>query len=141
MALSLKFWVFAISLVCFSSIGNAQKNVYASNVKSQSFKAENDLKPSFSSTAWLVNYSEIKRNIAYPEVCRKKGIEGTVVIAVLISAEGRLKDRKVVKSPHDKMSEECLRQVKYMHLLPAKDTHGKTYDSWIYIPVKFRLTP
>ncbi|WP_020527664.1 energy transducer TonB [Flexithrix dorotheae] len=139
MALRLHFGIIALLLICLGNAVSAQENTFASNKKTDGFKPKQTLNKSFANSAWLVNYSEIKRNIAYPEACRKMGIEGTVILAVFISADGRLKERKVVKSPHQKMSEECLRQVKYMHLLPAKDIHGNTYDSWIYIPVKFHL--
>ena len=81
----------------------------------------------------------ISKNMTYPEECRKKGIEGRVVIKFVVNKDGSIVDAEAVKSPHPALAEEGLRVVKSMpKWKPAKEG-GKVVRSRFNVPIMFRL--
>ena len=81
----------------------------------------------------------ISKNMTYPEECRKKGIEGRVVIKFVVNKDGSIVDAEAVKSPHPALSAEALRVVKSMpKWKPAKEG-GKVVRSRFNIPIMFRV--
>ena len=82
----------------------------------------------------------ISKNMTYPEECRKKGIEGRVVIKFVVNKDGSIVDAEAVKSPHPALAEEGLRVVKSMpKWKPAKEG-GKVVRSRFNIPIVFKLS-
>lgn len=82
----------------------------------------------------------ISKNMTYPEECRKKGIEGRVVIKFVVNKDGSIVDAEAVKSPHPALSAEALRVVKSMpKWKPAKEG-GKVVRSRFNIPIVFKLS-
>lgn len=82
----------------------------------------------------------ISKNMTYPEECRKKGIEGRVVIKFVVNKDGSIVDAEAVKSPHPALSAEALRMVKSMpKWKPAKE-NGKVVRSRFNIPIVFKLS-
>ncbi|WBL43750.1 energy transducer TonB [Algoriphagus halophytocola] len=83
-------------------------------------------------------------NLRYPSQSRRLGEEGTVVLALLISTDGELHTLEVANpaglSKH--LSEEAIRvtrayQGKYF---AGKDPEGNLVESWLYIPIRFKLS-
>ena len=82
----------------------------------------------------------ISKNMTYPEECRKKGIQGRVVISFVVNKDGSIVDAEAVKSPHPALAEEGLRVVKSMpKWKPAKEG-GKVVRSRFNIPIVFKLS-
>ena len=82
----------------------------------------------------------VSKNMTYPEECRKKGIEGRVVIKFVVNKDGSIVDAEAVKSPHPALSAEALRVVKSMpKWKPAKEG-GKVVRSRFNIPIVFKLS-
>ena len=75
----------------------------------------------------------------YPESARRNGREGTVLLRVLVDDEGRAKSVEINKSSGDDALDRAAREaVKQWRFIPAH--YGeKTVESWIRIPVDFRL--
>lgn len=76
----------------------------------------------------------------YPEAERKSGVEGTVILAVDISAAGAVAGAKVDKpvDGHPAFSEAAIAAVKQWRFEPAR-LDGKPVDIAVKIPVKFAL--
>jgi protein TonB len=76
----------------------------------------------------------------YPEAERKAGIEGTVILAIDISAAGAVAGAKVDKpvDGHPAFSEAAIVAVKQWRFEPAL-LDGKAVDISVKIPVKFSL--
>ncbi|MFY0628374.1 MAG: energy transducer TonB [Reichenbachiella sp.] len=53
----------------------------------------------------------IANNIKYPELSRKKGIQGKVFVQFLIGLDGKIYKAKVIKSIEPELDEEALRVV------------------------------
>jgi protein TonB len=83
-------------------------------------------------------YRETPRPI-YPESARHKGQEGTVLLRVLVDDEGRAKSVEINQSSGDDSLDRAARDaIQRWRFIPAR--HGeKAVESWIRIPVDFRL--
>lgn len=73
----------------------------------------------------------------YPELAKKAGIEGTVVVKVLIDLEGNVEATELLKSVEvlDEAALEAARQFKFT---PAK-LDGKPVKVWMSVPFRFKL--
>ena len=84
-------------------------------------------------------YNWITKNMTYPEECRKKGIQGRVVISFVVNKDGSIVDAEVVRSPHPALAAEGLRVIRSMpKWKPAKEG-GKVVRSRFNIPIMFRV--
>jgi len=82
----------------------------------------------------------VKENIQYPAEAREKGIEGLVVIDMIIDEEGRVTDAKVLRAPPESgLGEEALRIVNSMpNWIPGK-RKGEAVKVSRKLPVRFEL--
>lgn len=81
----------------------------------------------------------MRKNMKYPEECRKQGIQGRVVISFVVNKDGSIVDLETVRSPHPDLAAEGLRVVKSMpKWKPAKE-NGKIVRSRFNIPIMFRV--
>lgn len=75
----------------------------------------------------------------YPLIGRKRGYQGTVVLEVLVTREGRVGDlRMVASSGYSVLDQAALASVKTWIFDPGMKA-GKTVDMWVKVPVRFRL--
>ena len=83
--------------------------------------------------------SAIQANLEYPEVARRAGIEGMVVLYVFIDERGRVGDIKVMKSLSlSTMHEAAIEAVKKVRWKPATN-RDKAVAVWYSVPVNFSL--
>jgi protein TonB len=73
----------------------------------------------------------------YPQVARAAGIEGTVLVRVLVGKNGRVKDVIFIDGPAAlrKSAEDCARTAVFR---PAQVDH-KPLEVWVNMPVTFKL--
>ena len=81
---------------------------------------------------------ELARNIVYPEVARRAGIEGKVQVSVLVDASGRAKKVVVRESTSSTLNAAAVDAVKKTTFTPGIQ-NGKPVLSWLLIPVTFKL--
>ena len=81
----------------------------------------------------------MRKNMKYPEECRKQGIQGRVVIKFVVNKDGSIVDLETVRSPHPALAEEGLRVVKSMPKWEPAKEGGKVVRSRFNIPIMFRL--
>jgi TonB family protein len=86
----------------------------------------------------MFDMEELYRNLKYPEIARKKNIEGLVAIQVLIDEEGRVVKYMMIQSDNQYLDEAAQRAVLGTSFSPAR-LRGKPVAIWITIPVRFRL--
>jgi len=82
-------------------------------------------------------------HIKYPEIARKKGIEGTVVIRFLVKKDGIISDAEIIRNVGGGTGEEALRVVNLMaekeiKWIPGRQD-GKAVNVNFNLPVKFKL--
>ncbi len=76
----------------------------------------------------------------YPDALRRVGIEGTVVIQVVVDRTGMLDTAtaKVVSSDHPLFAEAVIAVLPKLRFLPA-ETGGATVKMWVIIPFNFEV--
>jgi Ca-activated chloride channel homolog len=85
------------------------------------------------------NEKEIYKNLEYPEAAKKAGIEGKVIIRVLITKDGKLKKSVVEYRDHESFVEPAKKAVEKLKFEPAINSRGKKVSAWISVTVKFKL--
>ena len=74
---------------------------------------------------------------AYPDIAKKAGIEGTVVLKVLIDTKGNVERVEVLKS-HPLLDASAIEAAKQFKFRPGKQ-RGKTVKVWMSIPFTFKI--
>ena len=75
--------------------------------------------------------------LKYPPLAKKAGIEGTVVVDVLVDKEGNVTDAKVAKSVPD-LDQAALDFV-HASSFSAGEVDGKSVSTKLKLPIKFKL--
>jgi protein TonB len=84
-------------------------------------------------------FAAIQRNLVYPEIARKAGVEGRVVVHCLIDRQGRVVQTKILKSlGNNGCDEAAVAAIKSVKWKPAKQ-RDKPVKVWVAIPVVFQL--
>ena len=76
-------------------------------------------------------------NPEYPELARKAGIQGLVVVKVLIGTDGSVEEVEVVKS-HPMLDDEAVKAARQFRFTPGKQ-RDRVVRVWMSIPFTFRL--
>ena len=86
-------------------------------------------------------FAAIQENLHYPELARKAGIEGTVIVYAKIDTKGVVSKTKIIK-PIGKTTvcnEAAVQALKSVKWIPAKQK-DKPVAVWVSVPVKFKLS-
>jgi protein TonB len=84
-------------------------------------------------------FGAIQKALRYPEIARKAGIEGRVIVQVLVSEKGSVVDTRIMKSlGHSGCDEAAVKAIKSVKWKPALQ-RDKPVKVWVAIPVIFRL--
>jgi TonB family protein len=88
--------------------------------------------------------SFLSKNLTYPGSAQRKRIDGTVSLALKISAEGELVEIEVANPEEvdEALQKEALRVLKKYKggFIPAKAFAGEPVDGWLYIPLRFKIS-
>jgi periplasmic protein TonB len=76
---------------------------------------------------------------SYSEEARKTKLQGSVLLAVLVGADGRVKEVRVLRGLGMGLDENALEAVGKWQFLPAKDAAQHPVASWIKVETMFRL--
>lgn len=76
---------------------------------------------------------------SYTEEARQKRTEGVVQVRVLLSADGRIRNARVVAGLPHGLNERALSAVSAIQFAPARDARGNTIDSTITVSVRFTI--
>lgn len=75
----------------------------------------------------------------YPPLAKRRGMEGKVMLKVLIGLDGRPVDIKIHKSSRHKILDKAaIAAVKKWKFKPAKK-NGKAVQDWVLVPINFSL--
>jgi len=84
-------------------------------------------------------FGAIQRALKYPEIARKVGIEGRVIVHVLVSKKGEVIQTKILRSlGHSGCDEAAVSAIRGVKWKPALQ-RDKPVKVWVSIPVIFRL--
>ena len=84
-------------------------------------------------------FRAIQSKLKYPDIARKAGIEGRVIVNVLVGTDGTVKDTKILRSlGHTGCDEAAVDAIKAIRWRPAKQ-RDRAVQVWVGIPVIFKL--
>lgn len=84
-------------------------------------------------------FQAIQKNLVYPEIARKAGVEGTVFVKVLVDAKGNVVGTDVIKSlGNNGCDEAAIKAIRSVKWKPAMQ-RDKPVKVWVSIPVRFVL--
>jgi protein TonB len=81
----------------------------------------------------------LQKSISYPEIAKKAGVEGRVIVQFIVDEQGGVIDPVVVRGIGAGCDDEALRAVKLAHFKPGKQ-RGKAVRVRMSLPVTFRLS-
>ncbi|MBU3699728.1 MAG: energy transducer TonB [Candidatus Kapabacteria bacterium] len=80
----------------------------------------------------------LQRRVQYPDMARRNGIEGMVLVGALIGKNGAIEKIQVFESDHASLNDEAVKAVRETTFTPAKQ-NGQPVRVWARIPIRFRL--
>ena len=84
-------------------------------------------------------FAAIQKNLVYPDIARKAGVEGTVTIQARIDENGEITDTRIlVPLGNSGCNEAAIEAIKSVKWKPAK-YQGKGVAVWVSVPVRFKL--
>lgn len=86
----------------------------------------------------ILNFPEVVRSIGYPEAAAKAGVEGNVIMRVLVDANGGYVRHEVVRGLHPALEAAVAEHLPDLRFRPAS-LEGKPLMYWMNIPFSFRL--
>lgn len=82
--------------------------------------------------------AELQRKINYPDMARRAGIEGKVVVQFIVNEDGTVEDPRVIRGIGGGCDEEALRAVSEAKFKPGRQ-RGEAVRVQYSLPVVFRL--
>lgn len=81
----------------------------------------------------------IRKYFEYPKEMLAKGLEGIVLVQVMISKEGTLSEARVIKGLNEAADKETLRVVRLLQGWTPGQKDNKPIDCKLVLPVQFKL--
>jgi protein TonB len=85
---------------------------------------------------WIANFITSRD---YPGVARQQGKDGRVVVALLIDAEGHVRDARLLQGSYEVLNEVALRKIKDAVFTPAYDASDRPVACKVTLPIRFEL--
>jgi protein TonB len=83
-------------------------------------------------------YEQIVKDVVYPELARKAGITGVVVVQVLITEDGKPQDPRILRSASEILDKAAVAAILKQTFKPGRQ-RGRAVRVQMSIPVTFRL--
>lgn len=81
----------------------------------------------------------LSKNMKYPAVARRMGIEGSVFVSFVIDKEGKISDPQVIKGISAECDKEAIRVIQLMPPWKPGKQNGQPVRCRFVLPIKFRL--
>jgi protein TonB len=85
-----------------------------------------------------INMDQIRSRIGYPSFAKEAGIQGKVIVRVLVGKNGKYERHIVLKSPHNVLKEAVEKELPNLEFTPGIQA-GKPIRVWVTIPFDFQL--
>lgn len=86
----------------------------------------------------VVDMAQFNKNIEYPSIARRIGLEGKVLVRVLVGEKGGAIKMQVIYSDSEYFSKAAVDAISKTNILPAIQG-GRTVRCWVIIPIEFGL--
>ncbi len=78
-------------------------------------------------------------NVKYPEVAKKEGIQGRVIVRFCITSRGNVTSCGILKSVSPEIDAESLRVIESLPDFEPGKVDGKPVSVWYMVPITFAL--
>ncbi|MDX1907278.1 MAG: energy transducer TonB [Bacteroidia bacterium] len=85
-----------------------------------------------------VNMDDIKKLVGYPPIARDAGIQGQVVVRVLVDKKGNYSKHRIINQVHPVLAKAVEEHIAKLRFTPAIQG-GKPIQFWVNIPFNFKL--
>ena len=85
-----------------------------------------------------LNMQDVQRKIGYPQIARDAGIEGNVVVRILVDEEGKYVRHLVLNGVHPVLEQSVSAQLPKLTFSPAIK-EGEPVKFWVNLPFAFKL--
>ncbi|MEM6265390.1 MAG: energy transducer TonB, partial [Bacteroidota bacterium] len=87
-----------------------------------------------------LNMRKVREEIGYPKIAADAGIQGRLIIRVLVDTVGRVKKHEIVEGIHPVLTEAVVSKIDMLRFSPAfSNVDGKPIAFWLHIPFSFKL--
>lgn len=83
--------------------------------------------------------AKLSADVKYPQIARQAGLEGLVVVKIVVNADGTPSDPVILKSPGAALDNAAIEAVMMQKFKPGRQ-RGRAVAAYMAIPVRFRLT-
>jgi len=77
--------------------------------------------------------------VKYPELAKKEGVEGVVLVKLTIASTGKIVKAEVSSPVRADLDQAALDAAKAVSWIPGKDKNGDSIETTIILPIKFKL--
>lgn len=84
------------------------------------------------------NLTYVRQKIGYPEIAKRSGIMGLVVVRVEVNEKGRVSDYELLHAPHKLLTEPVVASLTDLRFLPGA-VDGTPTKRWVEVPFSFQL--
>lgn len=84
------------------------------------------------------NMLDIQKSIGYPQIAKDAGIQGNVVIRILVDEKGNYRKHRVINEVHPILTKAVTKHVDKLKFEPAIH-EGKPIKYWVNVPFAFKL--
>lgn len=85
-----------------------------------------------------VNMDDLVKLVGYPQMAKDAGIEGTVIVRVLVDKTGKYDNHRIINSVHPILDRAVEKHIHRLTFTPAIQGR-KPIKFWVNIPFKFQL--
>ena len=85
-----------------------------------------------------IDLGELQKKIVYPEIARRAGIEGKVLIRVLVDKDGKPRRHRIEFTDNEALNDAAVKAVMASVFTPAIQ-NDRPVQCWVTLPVVFRL--
>ncbi len=83
--------------------------------------------------------ASLVQSVKYPVIARKNGIEGNVIVKIIVDDEGKPQNPTIMRSPSPLLNDAAVKAVMKQLFEPGRQ-RGRAVKVEVVVPVKFRLT-
>lgn len=84
------------------------------------------------------NLAEVQQAMGYPKAAAKQGIEGKVMLKVLVDKNGKVSESKIVEGAPKLLAESVEKHISSLEFT-AGEKDGKAVATWMTLPFMFKL--
>lgn len=86
-----------------------------------------------------LDYDKLKRSVQYPDIARRAGVEGKVIVRVLVDKSGKVKKTMIEYTDSELLNESAVKAIRDYGTFTPAIQNGQPITCWVSIPITFQL--